>query len=692
MKKFYLLLGCSLLLQWSNNLSAQVLVSEDFSSATGSTPPSGWTNNDMDGGGNVWEFNNPGGRTFTLPISDPAAIFDSDNYGYDNITEDCALESPLFDASSASNPIFLSFDQYFDSNYGGAIAVEVWDGSAWVQVYASTTTSPNPEHVLLDITSDLNGASDAQVRFHWTGDYSMYWIVDNILVEEVSCIPVSDLAIDNQGVDFMDLSWTINGTETAWDMEYGTPGFTPGTGNELGAVTASSNPYTLSGLDPGTMYDVYVRANCGTSEAYWILVSGATDCAPISSFPWTNDIESMAQTDYGIVPYCWANENGDWLSDDGNNTGLTANSGTNFLAIYYGTNDHLWTPEFQLTAGRTYEFSFMWAGDGYSGWSGSAEVNGTQSSIGATVLGTPFVAPADNTSEDYERAFFCFTPDTSGTYFFGVKVSSSFMPYILRFDDFSVVERGSNAGTNGTLDACQIEGLVDLESIVTVNDELGNWTFSPNPSTIVNGNQFNPQFVPAGTVSVDYITYGCLVDTASALITIYPPSSAGTDGAITACKNEPINLFSGLGGTVNFGGDWYNPSNMPVPNGNVITGTFPGQYNYKYITGNGVCPDDTSSVVVTVTSCNWLSVDEAALEEMNLYPNPSTGLVYIESTFSAGTFKLDITDINGRTVETAGNTISSGTTTVNLSHVQKGTYFFKLSNDQAEKVYRVVIQ
>ena len=692
MKKIYLLLGCSLLLQWSNNLSAQVLVSEDFSSATGNTPPVNWTNNDIQGDGNIWEFDNPGGRDLNLPISDPAAIFDSDNYGNDGFAEDCALESPLFDASATTNPIFLSFDQYFDSDYGGMIAVEVWDGSAWVEVYSSFSTSPDPEHILIDITADLNGASDAQVRFHWMGDYSMYWIVDNILVEAVSCIPVSDLAIDNQGTDFMDLSWTINGTETAWDIEYGVPGFVPGTGTELGTASATSNPTTLNGLDPGMQYDVYVRANCGSDESYWTLVSGATDCAPVTNFPWMDDVESMGQTGDGIVPYCWLNENGEWFSDDGSYTGMPANSGTNFVGIYYGSNDHLWTPEFQMTAGTTYEFSFMWAGDGYSGWNGSVTVNNSQSSTGETVLGVPFIAAADNTDEDFKREFFCFTPTTSGTYSFAIKVSASFFPYILRFDDFSVVERAATAGTNGTLDACQINGLVDLENIVTVNDQQGTWNFSPNPSTIVNGNQFNPQFVPAGTVSVDYVTYGCLVDTASALITIYPPSSAGVDGIITACKSEPINLLSGLGGTVNFGGDWYDPINTQLPSGNIITGNFPGQFNYKYITGNGVCPDDTASVVVTVTSCNWLSVDEAALEAMNLYPNPSTGLVYIESSFSGGTFNLEITDINGRVVEHAGNTISAGTSTVNLSHVQKGTYFFRMSNDQAEKVYRVVIQ
>lgn len=691
MKKIYLLLGCSLFLNFSNSVSAQVLISEDFSSATGSTPPTNWTNNDIDGGGNVWEFDNPGGRDLTLPISDPAAIFDSDNYGSDGITEDCALETPLFDASVGTNPIYLSFDQYFDSDFGGSIYVEVWNGSAWVEVYSSfSTTVGTSEHLLLDVTADINGASDAQVRFRWIGDYSMFWIIDNILVEQVSCIPVSDLAIDNQGTDFLDLSWTINGTETAWDIEYGTPGFAPGTGNELGSESAATNPYTLNGLDGGMMYDVYVRANCGSDESYWMLVSGATDCAPVSTLPWSEDLEAIPMVDYGVIPYCWVSENGDWGSDDGNNTGYAANSGSNFATIYWGNSDHLFTPEFELTAGTTYEFSFMWAGDTYQGWDGSVVVNDSQSSTGETVLGQ-FITSSEEPSEDYTKEIFCFTPSTTGVYSFGINVDATTNPYVLRFDDFSLVERGASAGTNGAVTVCQTEGLVDLNSLIVKDDEVGVWSFAGNPSTIVNDSMFSPEFVPAGTVSVNYITTGCLVDTATVLVSIYGPSSAGIDGTINACKHEPIDLLSGLSGTVNLGGDWYDPMHVLLPSSQATTGNFPGQYNFQYITGNGVCPNDTSGVVVTVAICDWLSTDEIALEEMNLYPNPSNGFVFIESGFS-GVFTLEITDINGRKIETANSTVSAGTSTIDLNHVQKGTYFFRLSNESAEKVYRVVIQ
>ncbi|MFK7947394.1 MAG: fibronectin type III domain-containing protein, partial [Saprospiraceae bacterium] len=58
----------------------------------------------------------------------------------------------------------------------------------------------------------------------------------------------------------VDLTWTENGTATSWEIEYGTTGFTQGTGTTL---IVNSNPYTLTGLIAGTTYDFYVRTICG---------------------------------------------------------------------------------------------------------------------------------------------------------------------------------------------------------------------------------------------------------------------------------------------------------------------------------------------------------------------------------------------------------------------------------------------
>jgi len=237
------------------------LISEDFSSASGSTPPTGWTNNDLNSSGEVWRFNNPGGRTLNAPIAGTAAIFDSDDYG-SGPAEDAALESPTFDASAAGFYI-LSFDHYFNSGFGGAYAVEVYDGTSWDTVLqGSANSTANPQAEVIDITAATNSSTSAQVRFRWTGDYSWYWIVDNVTVQNVNCPPPSNLGVVTTTSSSADVFWTAGGASD-WELEYGPQGFALGSGTR---VAATNDTTTVSGLSNLQVYDVYVRDSCGAGN------------------------------------------------------------------------------------------------------------------------------------------------------------------------------------------------------------------------------------------------------------------------------------------------------------------------------------------------------------------------------------------------------------------------------------------
>lgn len=82
-----------------------------------------------------------------------------------------------------------------------------------------------------------------------------------------TCPACSDLATTGITDTEAILSWTSNGTETAWDIEYGTTPFTP-TGTP--SFENVSNPYTLTDLDQDTEYQFFVKAVCGTDdESTW---------------------------------------------------------------------------------------------------------------------------------------------------------------------------------------------------------------------------------------------------------------------------------------------------------------------------------------------------------------------------------------------------------------------------------------
>ncbi|MEZ4799909.1 MAG: GEVED domain-containing protein, partial [Flavobacteriales bacterium] len=95
--------------------------------------------------------------------------------------------------------------------------------------------------------------------------------VDDVTITEPpACAAPSALAATptTSGASF---SWTENGTATVWNVEYGTPGFTPGTGAEVGAETATTNNPVSSTttLSANTNYQFYVQADCGGAQSVW---------------------------------------------------------------------------------------------------------------------------------------------------------------------------------------------------------------------------------------------------------------------------------------------------------------------------------------------------------------------------------------------------------------------------------------
>ncbi len=78
-----------------------------------------------------------------------------------------------------------------------------------------------------------------------------------------TCPVPTSLNATNITVDSADLGWTENGTATAWDIEWGTNGFTP---TQTPNIENTTNPHPLGGLSASTSYDYYVRADCGGGD------------------------------------------------------------------------------------------------------------------------------------------------------------------------------------------------------------------------------------------------------------------------------------------------------------------------------------------------------------------------------------------------------------------------------------------
>ena len=138
-------------------------------------------------------------------------------------------------------------------------------------------------------------------------DVAPSWNFDDFTVELIpDCQTPSDVAASDLTPSTAKISWTENGNATAWNIEYGHAGFEQGEGT---LVAASTNPFTVAGLDAATAYDFYVQASCGQgiTSGWGEKATATTLCAPITvtaENPWIEGFEGY--TGSGVQPFvCW---------------------------------------------------------------------------------------------------------------------------------------------------------------------------------------------------------------------------------------------------------------------------------------------------------------------------------------------------------------------------------------------------
>ncbi len=244
-------------------------------------------------------------------------------------------------------------------------------------------------------------------------------------------------------------------------------------------------------------------------------------------------------------------------------------------------------------------------------------------------------------------------------------------------------------------------------------------------NNVINGSPFTPDSTQTYTVSGTDAN-GCY-GTDQVVVTVNTPLiSAGSD--VTICSGATVTLSA-------------TGVQTPVWDNNVVnavsfTPTTTSTYEVSGVDANGCAGTDQVLVTVnqtantvlnevtlgsytlngttyaqsgtytqTLTSQNGcdsiitlnLSISGVGVSEnfnsFNITPNPTNGMIYVSAANNAGTFNYEVTDANGRVIATAVNAINgAATTSIDLSKVETGVYFIRLSNTTSDKVYRVVVQ
>ena len=156
-------------------------------------------------------------------------------------------------------------------------------GTSWsslVNYNNSYVTAPGGNHEIIPLPNDSGivqfaiWATEGSVDDLEDNDV----MFDNFEVASVPCQQPAALGTSNITASSADLTWTSVGNETAWGIQYGSSGFTLGTGN---TDSVSSNPYSLTGLSGSSTYDLYVKAICAPGSSSWTgPFTFTTSCAP----------------------------------------------------------------------------------------------------------------------------------------------------------------------------------------------------------------------------------------------------------------------------------------------------------------------------------------------------------------------------------------------------------------------------
>ena len=186
----------------------------------------------------------------------------------------------------------------------GHVRIYFWDGSNWAQKGVDidgenvhdesgiSVSMPDANTVAIGAhLNDGNGSESGHVR-----------IFDD-------CAYPSNIQVGNFTTNSVDILWSSNATQHA--IEYGSVGFSPGSGTILLDTTSS---FTIAGLTASTFYDFYIIDSCSTSR---FSISGPfqfrTPCAPTNHIISTLDSLVVCEGEsivlkgpQGLYSYLWS--------------------------------------------------------------------------------------------------------------------------------------------------------------------------------------------------------------------------------------------------------------------------------------------------------------------------------------------------------------------------------------------------
>ncbi len=311
-------------------------------------------------------------------VADPT--FGPDTVGVDTLSS-CVMGQGSLSIYGGSGSGFAAITPYLDvSSYAGLIVkyyyregdntscgndpessdslfVELWDGSSWqvIAAYsgAANITTYTPAQHIVPIAGW--GLTTTQVRFRAKGTGAGFdnWYIDSVEIIGVTCLAPTGVVAQWVTIDSIRVAWAFNIGDSV-RVEYGAPGFTPGSGTSL-IVVAPDTSVTFY-VAPGS-YDIYVWSYCGGNASLdTVLVSL---CGPPITLPY---IENFTDTALWSNT-CWSRNNTQYVYVD---TTMDCSFSGNVLTLWGQAGLEAVSPDFIVTPGQPIKISYYYRAGGGS--------------------------------------------------------------------------------------------------------------------------------------------------------------------------------------------------------------------------------------------------------------------------------------------------------------------------------------
>lgn len=221
----------------------------------------------------------------------------------------------------------------------------------------------------------------------------------------------------------------------------------------------------------------------------------------------------------------------------------------------------------------------------------------------------------------------------------------------------------TNAEINANMNSCLSGSEIGLVAYYNFEDGAGSSILSDLTLNANHGTLTNMDTVISWTSSSPL--YCCAIDTSiTANMDSLTSNASGATYQWLDCDN--------------------NMASISGETGQLFTPTVSGNYAVEITKGS--CIDTSACKVVTITGISNANNNEG----INIYPNPTNGIIIIDLENKTGSVNYIITAIDGRVV--VSNTTFNNKITVDLTRESRGIYFLKVKENKMTKTFKVIKQ